>query len=126
MTGLYTEIVEIIAPSSAAIGSIVNVQVNIRNITSTAFRIYCSAAFTGPVNSIRFIDFVSLIVEPGQLVGFANPFTMPSNEVTIYAASWYEGAPNELHFDDAKEKVVSLAESVPGFSELVIIGFSKV
>ena len=115
----HADIVEIVAPSSAAAGSKVNVTVKIKNIDTLFDHL---VACVGIYDSTRFID-QAVAVPSLQTYSFQGSFTMPSRTVTIYAYSYYPvGA--EWILDDQETKKVSLSELVPTFSEFSI-DFSK-
>ena len=107
MTGTYTEIVEIVAPSSAVSGSTVSVEVKIKNLYSSTIHIYCGALID---SGTRFIDWLDAWVNSGVTQSFFGSFVMPNNDITINAHSYFEGTDGYLHPDDDKSKIVTLAE----------------
>lgn len=122
--GTYTEIVDIVAPSSAAAGSTVNVEVKIKNRYSASVHIYCVAVLD---SATRFIDWQDAWVSPGITKSFYGSFVMPNKNVTINAYSYYEAVDGYLYFDDSKSKTVTLAAlPSPEFSGFVISDYSKV
>lgn len=85
--GYYTEIVRMIAPSEAAAGDIVTVQVTVRAINwHEAFYIGVSGSYNG-------VDFSYspnyALVAPGATYTFTYSFTMPSHDVSVDAWTWY-------------------------------------
>jgi hypothetical protein len=111
MTGTYTEIVEIVAPSSAVAGSTVNVEVKIKNRYSASVHIYCVGVLD---SQTRFIDWQDAWVSPGQTQSFYGSFIMPSQSVTLNIYSYYEAVDGYLYSDDSKSKAVSVTEAVAG------------
>lgn len=117
----YAEIVEMVAPDKAAAGSVVSVEVKIKNIWTSQVHIYCGAVLD---SHTRFIDWQDAWVGPGQVQSFYGSFVMPG-QVTINAYSYYE-AMDGVYSDDWKSKVVKLIELAPGFSEFVIADYRTV
>lgn len=111
MAGTYTDIVEIVAPDEAVAGSVVSAQVRIKNRHSASIHIYAVAVLD---SEDRFIDWLDSWVSPGQTKTFYGSFTMPSQDVTIHAYSYYEASDGYLYWDDAREKEVSVSEAVEG------------
>jgi len=112
--GAFTEIVDIVAPSSAPAGSRVDITVKIKNLYSSTIGIMVGGALEYGVSPWPTITFPSpsANVGPGATYSFNGYFTMPSVAVTIHAYSYYyaEG----WHFDDEAVKAVSLAEVFAG------------
>lgn len=105
MTGTYTEIVGIIAPSSAAAGATVNIEVRVRNLHTAT--IYISA--TGRVNGLDlFFGATSYAVSSGAVQSFHDAFIMPNRAVILEVWSWYWGTDQEWHLDDDAVKNISL------------------
>lgn len=109
--GTYTSIVSIVAPSSAVAGSTVNVEVKIKNLYSDWVHIYCVAVQD---SENRFIDWLDAWVAPGATESFYGSFTMPNEDVTINAYSYFEGEDGGLYRDDSKSKTVTLAVAYAG------------
>lgn len=117
MSGVYTEIVRIEgAPSSAAAGQTVNIDVLIKNTYSATTSIMVGGALEYGVTPWPTISFPSkqASVMAGYTHRFTGSFTMPSSDVTIHAYSYYYGADGLWHFDDELTKVVSLSEVSAG------------
>jgi len=123
MTGTYTEIVEIVAPSSAVAGSIVSVEVKVKNRYSTNVHIYCVGVLD---SQTRFIDWTDAWVSPGQTQSFYGSFAMPSQNVIINAYSYYEAVDGLIYFDDQKSKAVGLTELRSDVSQFQIVDYVKV
>jgi len=112
MAGKYTDIVEIVAPASAAQGKRVDVTVKIKNIDSTNHVIACVTE----VDGLRFIDEVQLI-EAGETNSYSGAFLMAGGDVTIYAYSYYPkpyAVPTEWILGDTDEKDITLTEVFEG------------
>ena len=121
MTGLYTDIAYVGGPDSAQEGAVVVIPVEIVNIWTQSFRIYC----TGDLSTgERFID-TSQVVEPGQTFYLSGIFYMPNQDVTITIKSWYLSEGN-FYDDDTKTKNVSLAELKSEISQFSIVDYIKV
>ena len=128
MGGIYTEIVEIAAPSSAVAGELVSVEVKIKNTYSSTIGIMAGGALeygVTPWPGINFPDSVAN-VSPGETHSFTGWFTMPDRDVEIHAYSYYYGGDGYWYFDDEKTKKVSLAELAPEFSQFAIADYSVV
>lgn len=111
MAGTYTDIVEIVAPSSAVAGESVPVTIKIKNIYSS----YIHVSAVGVYDSeVRFIDWLDYWIPAGSTHSFSGSFTMPDRDVTIHAYSMYEDVDGYWHLDDEAEKDVSLAEVFKG------------
>jgi len=104
VTGTYTDIVEIVAPSSAVAGSTVVVEVKIKNLYSQSLHIFTA----GYVFTEMFL-YQDAWVAPGSVQSFVSTFVMPTRSVTIEAYSYYEGADGGIYYDDSASKSVTLA-----------------
>ena len=111
--GTYTEIVEIVAPSSAVAGSRVDITVKIKNLYPSAIGIMVRGALDYGITPWPTINFPDnqANVPGGATWSFAGYFYMPDSDVKIHAYSYYyaEGA---WYFDDEKTKDVKLGEVV--------------
>ena len=107
--GTYTEIVDIVAPSSAPAGARVDVTIRIKNTWSASVHIAAVGVWD---SEERFIDWLDYWISPGSTHSFSGSFIMPARDVTIHAYSYYEAADGYLYFDDEKEKDVDLAAAV--------------
>ena len=128
MTGLYTEIVEVVAPSSAAAGETVYIQVKIKNRHTSTIGIMVGGALEyGPTPwpSINFPDNWDNVA-PGATHTFYGWFTMPDSDVTIHAYSYYYSPDYGWIFDDEKTKKVSLVALKPDISQFEILDYIKV
>jgi hypothetical protein len=108
----YADIIEIVAPSQAAIGSRVDITVKIKNTYSVAIGIMVGGALEYGVSPWPGINFPSpsTNVNAGVTQSFSGYFTMPDKKVTIHAYSYWYGADNVWHFDDEMTKEVDLTE----------------
>lgn len=105
MTGTYTEIVEIVAPSSARAGETVPVTIKIKNKWTASVHV---AAIGTWDSEERFIDWLDYWIFAGETHSFSGSFVMPARDATIHAYSYYEGKDGGWYFDDEDEKDVSL------------------
>ena len=110
MTGTYTDIVEIVAPSSAIAGESVPVTIKIKNIWTD----YVHVSAVGVLDTEeRFIDWLEYWIPAGATHSFSGSFVMPARDATIHAYSYYETAEG-YSLDDEAAKDVSLAEVYAG------------
>lgn len=133
MTGLYTEITEIVAPSSAVAGQAVDIQVKVKNLHTSTIGIMVGGALEygiTPWPTINFPDDQDNVAA-GATKTFYGSFTMPyyppGKIIKIHAYSYFyaEG----WYFDDEKTKdveTVAPVEPEPTFSEFGVTAFSKV
>jgi len=110
MAGYYTEITDIVAPSSAVAGETVPVTIKIRNKYSASVHVAAIGIYD---TEERFIDWLKYWIPAGATHSFPGAFVMPARDVTIHAYSYYQ-AEDGLYFDDEAEKPVSLAEVFAG------------
>ena len=95
-TGAWTDIVSIVAPSSAKYGDLVNVEVKVKNLAT--YGIYIAVTGRYEVVDAHFSpDYAT--VEAGATYSFTSSFSMPNNSITIYIWSWYWTAPNWIQDD---------------------------
>ena len=107
--GKYTDIIDIVAPDSAAEGERVDVTVKVKNIDPIYDHVVaCVVIYDGT----RFIDEVA-IIDSGQTHSFSSRFTMPASDITIYAYSYYPVGADWI-LDDQAQKDVALAEVFEG------------
>lgn len=110
MAGTYSDIVEIVAPSSARAGEEAPVTIKIKNIWTD----YVHVAAIGIYDSEeRFIDWLMDWIPAGATYSFSGSFIMPARGVTIYAYSAYE-AEDGWYFDDSAEQAIALEEVYQG------------
>ena len=108
MPGTYTDIVEIVAPDSAAQGERVDVTVKVKNIDPYWDHVIACVAV---VDSLRFID-EAVAIPSGGTFSYSGAFLMAGRDVTIYAYSYYPkpyAVPTEWILDDQAQKDVLLA-----------------
>lgn len=111
MTGTYTDIVEIIAPSEAAAGETVSVEVRVKNLHTASIYI----TVTGSVDGVELhFGNVALVVGAGEIHSYYDSFVMPSNSVTLWVWSWYWGTDSAWHQDDEASRAVALAKEYIG------------
>lgn len=111
MAGTYTDIVEIVAPSSARVGETVPVTIEIRNKYSASLHVAAIGLFD---SEVHFIDWPDYWIPAGESHSFSGSFIMPDRGVTVHAYSYYEAADGSWYFDDEAGKDVSLAEVFAG------------
>ncbi|MBA7666997.1 hypothetical protein ES703_75082 [subsurface metagenome] len=111
MAGTYSDIVEIVAPSSARAGETVPVTIKIRNKYSASVHVAAIGIYD---SEERFIDWPDYWIPAGETHPFSGSFIMPDRDVTIHAYSYYEDADGYWYPDDEAEKAVSLAEVFNG------------
>ena len=118
----FAEIVEIVAPDSAAQGSHVDVTVKVKNIWGALFYVICVAW----ANTLLIIDWVEVLVEPDNVHDFQSSFIMGDGDVEIHAETWYESGGN-LYKDDEKTKNISVVTDgmVDAFKELEITSYGR-
>lgn len=111
MTGTDTEIVEIVAPSGAIAGSLVTVEVRLKNI----FRDWLWLAVTGKLFYYNGTGFSfspeCAEVDSGETYSFTYSFIMPSNDVWIDVWSWYSDGTKWI-YDDYGSAYIAL--TTPG------------
>lgn len=103
--GTYTEITQIIAPSEAAAGDLVTVEVTVRNLYSDIL-----AARVGGYIDATEIWFSPdyAWIDPGATFSFTYSFTMPNNAVNIQVWSYYWTG-TEWYDDDYGSVYIALA-----------------
>ena len=109
MTGVYTDIVEIIAPSSARAGEWVAVTIKVKNIWTYSLGVWTTGIYDSEELFIDFEDWIPA----GSTHEYMGGFIMPDRDVTIHAYTYYL-AEDGYHFDDEAEKAVSLEEVLAG------------
>ena len=119
---MYADIIKIDAPSSAAVGDTVIIDVSVKNIDSNDWNIAVTAGYDS--TSVPF-QFDYLLVSLGQTVIFRGWFTMPSKNVKVTAWSWHWDG-NSWVQDDLMTKDIAVAVLTPQVSEFQIADFSKV
>lgn len=128
MAGIKTDIVEIVAPGSAAAGQTVGITIKVKNISGELLCVLVAGALeygvlpwptiTVPINQIIF--------GPGVIQPYSAYFTMPNASVKIHAYSYYY-VPEYGYFvfDDEEVRNVSLGVLVSEFNELKITNYVK-
>lgn len=120
--GTYTDIVDIIAPSEAASGDLVNIEVKVRNIWDSPFYISITGHYDG-VDAYFSPDYA--LVEPGATYSFTYSFTMPDKGITFRVWCWYWTG-TEWYQDDYDYVDIALKEVAPpvGCLPVVLIGLA--
>ncbi|MBA7576940.1 hypothetical protein ES708_18786 [subsurface metagenome] len=107
--GEYTDIIDIVAPSSAVAGERVDITVRIKNKWDYFLLIAANAVY----NAVPFL-YMEYWIPAGETHSFSGSFTMPSSGVTIHVSSSYWVFGDIWELDDEAEKDVSLAEVFKG------------
>ncbi|MBA7696335.1 hypothetical protein ES703_104982 [subsurface metagenome] len=114
MTGTYTDIREIVAPSSAAPGETVPVTVKVKNINGYwDHYIWLIVVFYDIYGEMQSVISEMVIIGSLETHSFSGSFTMPSCDTIIDAFTYYPEY-QEWIFDDRKSKDISLAEVLAG------------
>jgi len=121
MTGTYTEILGIVAPSEAVAGSIVNLVVTVRSLYTATMSVKVGGTFDSTVLGFSSIQALS----PGMSKAFNISFIMPNSDVTVVAVSYYRGVEVWIA-DDEISKNITLTGVAPQFSGFAIKSFTKV
>jgi len=119
---MNADIIKVDAPSSAAAGDQVIVDVSVKNISGSDQYIAVTGAFDS--TSIPF-QFDYLLVSPQQTVIFRGWFTMPTKNIRVTVWGWYWDG-SKWVYDDQMTKDISLAALTPQISEFKIADFYKV
>ena len=124
----YAQIVEIVAPSQAAPGDLVNITVRIKNLYSAPIGIMVSGALEYGVSPWPGIQFPesSANIDGGVTYSFNGYFYMPDKGVTIHAYSYWYGADRYWYYDDEKIRSVGVSAVTPQINEFQIANFTKV
>ena len=124
----YADIIEIIAPAEAPVGSRVDITVRIKNTYSAPIGIMANGALeygVSPWPGIIFPD-PSTNVNAGAIHSFSGYFTMPEKRATIHAYSYYYGADGSWHFDDEMTKTIDIAEEIESqFGSIEILSYAR-
>ena len=119
--GTYTDIVDIIAPSEAAPGDKVSIEVKVKNIWDYPFYI----AVTGRYNGVDIAfspDYAN--VGAGATHSFASSFTMPNNDVKVDVWSFYWTG-SEWYQDDHDYVNIPLKVLEPEFRGFGVSEYNK-
>ena len=122
MTGTYTQITEITAPSSAMAGDTIDIVVRVKNLYSSAIYIAVTASYDGDTIPIT-PDYQS--VDAGVIGVYNGSFTMPNNNVREYVWSYYWTG-SEWYLDDQAYVDIALAVLTPQISQFQIVDYAKV
>ena len=106
--GAYTEIVDIIAPSQAAFGDLVNVEVKVKNIGDFAFYVAVTGRYDETVLTFS-PDYAA--VDAGAIQSFTTSFTMPDKGARVHAWSFYWTG--EEWYQDDYDYVDIALEAIP-------------
>jgi len=112
MAGLYTRIT-IVVPFKAPAGSLVEVNVNVANITTGSLYLLCAVMLDGEYLSVTPS---SPWLAPANVTSvFTARFTMPNRNVLLAAESFVLIGPTESDYilDDSQQNWVYLGEAPP-------------
>ncbi len=108
--GAFTDIVDIVAPSAAAYGELVSVDVRVRNIGDYAFYIAVTGRYDG--TDIYFLPDYAY-VEAGSTTTLHQTFTMPDKAITLDVWSFYWTGEEWIQ-DDSESVSISVVVPVAG------------
>ena len=121
MTGTYTDIIGIVAPSGAVAGSSVSLVVTVKSLYTATMSVKVGGTVDGTVLGFSSIQALG----PGESKAFNISFIMPNKNVTVVSVSYYRGV--EVWFpDDDMSKNITITALAPQFSEFAIKSFTKV
>lgn len=109
---LYADIIEIVAPDSAAPGSRVDVTVRVKNLYSGTISIMIGGALEYGVTPWPGITFPEnwANVAPGETYSFNGYFIMPDRALTAHAYGYWYGSDGLWYFDDEGTKAMAVTE----------------
>ena len=122
VTGAYTQITEITAPSSAIAGDTVYIVARVKNLGTYAFYIAVTAVYDS--SDIPITPSYQSIA-PGAIGVYNGYFTMPNNKVRVYVWSYYWTG-SAWYLDDQAYVDIALAVSKPVVSAFQIADYAKV
>ena len=109
--GTKTNIVEIVAPSSAVVGASVPVIVRIKNISGEGINIMVGGVMNNGANVTFPAD--QVYTPAGWVAEFIGGFVMPSVGVTITIHSYYKSASDYAwYYDESKTKSITLNQTI--------------
>jgi len=120
----YADIVEIVAPSQASPGDLVNVTVRIKNLYSGLMGIKVSSI--PEYNYSLEFPYDIANVNPGEIYSFSGSFTMPNRAVNLHTYSYWYGADGNWYQDDEMTEAVNLNVLTPQISGFQIADYIKV
>lgn len=109
MTGTYTEIVGVVAPSEAVVNSVVNLVVTVKSLYTATMSVKVGGTVDGSVLGFSSIQALS----PDESKAFSISFVMPNSNVTVVVVSYYRGQYVWIA-DDSMQKSISLTGLVTG------------
>ncbi len=110
MPGTYTDIVEIVAPSSARSGELVNIVAKVKNLYNDAIYISTSGKYDNIIFNL-YPEYAA--VGAGATYSFSGSFPMPNKGVRVYVWSYYWDG-TEWRQDDEGYVDIALAEVFAG------------
>jgi len=111
MTGTYTDIVNVIAPSSAVPGEQVTVEVQVKSINPSG----AVVTVTGNIGGIPvYFGSKSYALPYGYSQSFYETFIMPSSNAIVYVWSWIQYSDGSWQVDDETSVAINVEEEPPG------------
>ena len=120
--GTYTQITEIVAPSSAVAGSSVSIVAKIKNLGTYAFYICASGKYDDTIFYL-YPEYAS--VNAGATYSFSGSFTMPTKKVRVYVWSYFWTG-SAWYLDDTAYVDIDLAALTPAITQFQIVDYQKV
>lgn len=122
MTGVNTEVTEVVVPGSAQVGVAVSVQVKIKNTTDEALTLMAGGALEYGVTPMPAISFPeSAEVAAGETQTFSSSFVMPQADVIVHGYSYYYDEEEDVTvFDDEETDGVTLVAAAPSALEIML------
>jgi hypothetical protein len=119
--GAWTDIVGIYGPAQAALGELVSIRVDVKNLASYGIYIALTGQYDGV--SLSFSpDYAG--VDPGATYSFTASFTMPNKDIKLDIWSFFWTG-TEWYQDDHEVVYISLKELTPEFYGFGITDYSK-
>lgn len=122
---LVADIVKVEAPSQAAAGDTVIVDVHVKNLAASDSYIAVTGVYDS--NPVSF-QFDYLLVSPQQTVIFRGWFTMPSKKVRVQVWSWYwDGSTWQVKDkgDDYEYRDINITTLVAEFTDIAITKYER-
>lgn len=119
----YIDIVEIVAPASAAAGDLVQVAVRVRNLCGYAIYIAVTGAYDETVFPLA-PDYAA--VDAGAIGNFAGSFIMPAKKTTVMVWGYFWTGTDWVFNDGGSVDIALAAAQVPQISSFTIVNYAKV
>ena len=125
MMPLVADIVKVEAPSQAAAGDTVIIDVHVKNLAADYSYIAVTGLYDSNPVSFQF-DYLNLA--PQETIAFRGWFTMPSKNVRVQVWSWYWDGNTwqvEDRGDDYNYRDIGITELVAEFANVAITRYEK-